>query len=35
MILFKERGVKEAMAVWVGAWVLAFSVGGILAQIVL
>jgi ferrous iron transport protein B len=35
MILFKERGVKEAMTVWVGAWVLAFSVGGILAKIVL
>lgn len=35
MILFKERGVKEALAVWLGAWVLAFSVGGILAQIVL
>jgi len=35
MILFKERGVKEALAVWLGAWVLAFTVGGILAQIVL
>lgn len=35
MILFKERGVKEAVTVWLGAWVLAFSVGGILAQIVL
>lgn len=35
MILFKERGVKEAVTVWIGAWVLAFSVGGILAQIVL
>ncbi len=35
MILLKERGVKEAMTVWLGAWVLAFMVGGILAQIVL
>jgi ferrous iron transport protein B len=35
MILFKERGLKEGMAVWFGAWVLAFSVGGTLAQIVL
>ncbi|WP_298039355.1 ferrous iron transport protein B [uncultured Desulfuromonas sp.] len=35
MILFKERGVKEAMAIWAGAWVLAFTVGGVLAQIVL
>jgi ferrous iron transport protein B len=35
MILFKERGIKEGMVVWFGAWVLAFSVGGTLAQIVL
>lgn len=35
MILFKERGFKEGVAVWLGAWVLAFSVGGILAQVVL
>ncbi len=35
MILFKERGTKEALTVWGGAWVLAFAVGGILAQIVL
>lgn len=35
MILFKERGAKEALAIWTGSWVLAFSVGGILAQAVL
>lgn len=35
MILFKERGVREAMAIWAGAWVLAFAVGGMLAQAVL
>lgn len=35
MILFKERGFKEGVAVWLGAWVLAFGVGGILAQVVL
>ncbi|PLY08085.1 MAG: ferrous iron transport protein B [Desulfuromonas sp.] len=35
MILFKERGTKEALAVWAGAWVFAFSVGGLLARIVL
>jgi len=35
MILFKERGTKEALAVWAGAWVFAFGVGGILARIVL
>lgn len=35
MILFKERGVKEAAALWVGSWVLAFTVGGLLARVVL
>ncbi len=35
MILFKERGFKEATTVWLGAWILAFGVGGLLAQIVL
>lgn len=35
MILFKERGTREAMTVWAGAWVFAFIVGGVLAQIVM
>lgn len=35
MILFKERGVREALSIWAGAWVFAFLVGGTLAQIVL
>jgi ferrous iron transport protein B len=35
MILFKERGTQEALAVWAGAWVLAFSVGGLLARVVI
>lgn len=35
MILFKERGTREALAVWGGAWVLAFTVGGLLAKTVL
>jgi len=35
MILFKERGTREALAVWAGAWVFAFGIGGLLAQIVL
>ncbi len=35
MILFKERGAKEATAIWVGSWIFAFSVGGVLARIVL
>jgi ferrous iron transport protein B len=35
MILFKERGVKETLAIWIGSWVMAFVVGGVLAQAVL
>jgi len=35
MILFKERGWKEALAIWGGSWVVAFGVGGVLAQLVL
>ncbi|MBI5446814.1 MAG: ferrous iron transport protein B, partial [Deltaproteobacteria bacterium] len=35
MILFKERGVKEALAVWLGSWGLAFGVGGLVALAVL
>ncbi|GAB4258187.1 MAG: ferrous iron transport protein B [Deferrisomatales bacterium] len=35
MILFKERGVKEALAIWIGSWVMALLVGGMLAQAVL
>ena len=35
MVLFKERGVKEAGAIWVGSWIFAFAVGGLLARVVL
>ncbi|MCA1766021.1 MAG: ferrous iron transport protein B [Desulfobulbaceae bacterium] len=35
MILFKERGVKEAMLVWGGSWAVAFLVGGIFSQIMI
>jgi len=35
VILFKERGLKQAVPIWLGSWVLAFGIGGILAQIVL
>lgn len=31
MVLLKERGVREAMTIWLGSWVLAFSIGGIVA----
>ncbi len=35
MILFKERGSREAMLIWGGSWVVAFSVGGIVSQFAL
>lgn len=35
MILFKERGVREAMMVWGGSWVVAFGVGGVFSQIMI
>lgn len=33
MILFKERGVRQGLAVWVGSWVAAFLVGGVFSHI--
>ncbi|PIO47684.1 MAG: ferrous iron transporter B [[Chlorobium] sp. 445] len=33
MVLLKERGVREAMTIWFGSWVLAFSIGGIVAVV--
>lgn len=35
MIMFKERGTKEALAVWIGTWVVAFTVGGVLSQLLI
>jgi ferrous iron transport protein B len=35
MIMFKERGTKEALAVWVGTWLVAFAIGGLLSQILI
>lgn len=35
MILFKERGSREAMTIWGGSWVVAFLVGGIISQLFL
>lgn len=34
MMIFKERGWKEATAMWLGTWVIAFFVGGIVAHII-
>ena len=33
MILIKERGWRESLAVWTGSWVVAFLVGGIVYQV--
>jgi ferrous iron transport protein B len=30
-VLYKERGWKEASTLWLGSWVLAFAIGGVLA----
>ena len=35
MVMMKERGVKEALMIWAGTWVVAFGVGGIVSQILL
>lgn len=34
-VLFKERGWKEALTLWLGSWVLAFAIGGVLAAILM
>lgn len=35
MVMMKERGWKEGLVIWIGTWVVAFSVGGIVSQLVL
>ena len=34
-ILFKERSAKEAIIIWIGTWVTAFIVAGLVAQVVM
>lgn len=34
VVLYKERGWKEASSLWIGSWVLAFAIGGVLAQVI-
>ncbi|MNK75673.1 Ferrous iron transport protein B [compost metagenome] len=34
-VLFKERGWREALTLWLGSWVIAFAVGGTLAAILM
>lgn len=33
VVLFKERGWREAATLWLGSWVLAFAIGGTLVRI--
>ncbi|MDS1030170.1 ferrous iron transport protein B [Bacillota bacterium LX-D] len=33
LVIFKERSKKEALLMWLGTWVIAFTVGGIVAQL--
>ncbi|HMM20591.1 MAG TPA: ferrous iron transport protein B [Selenomonadales bacterium] len=35
MIMLKERGTREGIAIWVGSWIAAFVVGGLVARLVL
>jgi len=35
MILFKERGLREALTIWGGSWISAFLVGGIFSHIMI
>lgn len=35
LVMMKERGKQEGLLLWAGSWVLAFLVGGILAQAVI
>lgn len=33
VVLYKERGWKEASTLWFGSWVFAFAIGGVLARV--
>ena len=35
MIMLKERGTKEAFVVWLGTWIVAFLIGGLLSQVLI
>ena len=35
MVMLKERGVKEALIIWLGTWVGAFAIGGIVSHLLL
>jgi ferrous iron transport protein B len=35
MVMLKERGFKQGMIIWMGTWVAAFLVGGIISQLLI
>jgi len=35
MVMLKERGTREGLIIWIGSWVLAFGVGGLVALVVI
>lgn len=35
MVMFKERGAREGTLIWIGSWIAAFVVGGIVAHIII
>lgn len=35
MVMMKERGLKIGLLIWVGTWIAAFTVGGIVSQLVI
>jgi ferrous iron transport protein B len=35
MVMMKERGWKEGLVIWIGTWIAAFAIGGVVSQIFL
>jgi len=35
MVMIKERGWREGLVIWIGTWVAAFSIGGIVSHMIL
>jgi len=35
MVMMKERGMREGFVIWIGTWIVAFGLGGLVSQIVM
>ncbi len=35
MVMVKERGMKQAMVIWAGTWIVAFGIGGVVSQLLI